>query len=191
VHDFGGLDIQAKVFKNLAPEIRSSTGLPHTIQQLVEAGHYGAKTGKGFHTYTKKKLFSDRRAVDVTVGSWNFIRGVVDVTGAVPGYGNMAYRVVGSYVNSDSFRDNERTKKSAVYPSFTWRITKDTELLAQVASVSNFTPGGFGTGYLAPTFGATATRIVVPANARIQLRRRMPIHVNSSGAAGMGRNNDL
>jgi 3-hydroxybutyryl-CoA dehydrogenase len=191
VHDFGGLDIQAKVFKNLAPEIRSSTGLPHTIQQLVEAGHYGAKTGKGFHTYTKKPLFSDRRAVDVTVGSWNFIRGVVDVTGAVPGYGNMAYRVVGSYVNSDSFRDNERTKKSAVYPSFTWRITKDTELLAQVASVSNFTPGGFGTGYLAPTFGATATRIVVPANARIQLRRWMPIHVNSSGAAGMGRNNDL
>ncbi|MBX7209546.1 MAG: hypothetical protein K1X78_14615 [Verrucomicrobiaceae bacterium] len=56
VHDFGGLDIQAKVFQNLAPEIRSSTELPRTIQQLVEAGHFGAKTGKGFHSYTKKKL---------------------------------------------------------------------------------------------------------------------------------------
>lgn len=56
VNDFGGLDIHAKVFRNLAPEIRSSTGLPETMSKLVAAGHFGAKTGKGFHSYTKKKL---------------------------------------------------------------------------------------------------------------------------------------
>ena len=60
VHDFGGLDIQAKVFANLAPEIRSSTELPRVVQELVAAGHYGAKTGQGFHSYPPKKLAAKR-----------------------------------------------------------------------------------------------------------------------------------
>ncbi len=152
----------------------------------------GASESTGFLNFiTKKPLFTEQRSVDVTMGSWNFVRGVVDVTGAVPGYGNMAYRVVASYLNADTFRDNEHVKKTAVFPSFTWRITKDTELLTQVSSVSNFTPGGFGSAYLAPTFGAGATPIVVPANAKLLLNRWMPININSSGAAGMGRSTDL
>lgn len=64
VHDFGGLDIQARVFCNLAPEIRSSTALPETIKQLVAAGHFGAKTGKGFHSYTPRKLAAKRAQRD-------------------------------------------------------------------------------------------------------------------------------
>jgi outer membrane receptor protein involved in Fe transport len=177
-----------------APAIASDLGNIDRVELIKgpSASIAGASESTGFLNFiTKKPLFTDRRSADVTVGSWNFVRGVVDVTGAVPGYGNMAYRIVGSYVNADSFRDNERTKKTAVYPSFTWRLTKDSELLAQIASVSNFTPGGFGSAYLAPTFGAGATPIVVPANARIRLNRWMPINVNSSGAAGMGRNTDL
>lgn len=64
VHDFGGLDIQAKVFANLAPEIRSRTELPRVVRELVEAGHYGAKTGRGFHRYTPKKLAARRARRD-------------------------------------------------------------------------------------------------------------------------------
>jgi 3-hydroxyacyl-CoA dehydrogenase len=64
VNDFGGLDIQARVFRNLVPEIRSSTELPETIKQLVAAGHFGAKTGKGFHSYTPKKLAAKRSQRD-------------------------------------------------------------------------------------------------------------------------------
>lgn len=60
VHDFGGLDIQARVFRNLAPEIRSSTTLPEITRQLVAAGHFGAKTGQGFHSYTPRKLAAKR-----------------------------------------------------------------------------------------------------------------------------------
>lgn len=177
-----------------APSIASDLGNIDRIELIKgpSASIAGASESTGFLNFiTKKPLFTDQRSADVTVGSWSFLRGVVDFTGAVPGYGNMAYRIVGSYLNSDSFRDNERTKKTAVYPSFTWRLTKDSELLAQIASVSNFTPGGFGSAYLAPTFGAGATPIIVPANAKIQLNRWMPINVNSSGAAGMGRSTDL
>ena len=64
VNDFGGLDIHARLFQNLAPEIRSGTGLPQTISQLVAAGHFGAKTGKGFYSYTPKELAAKRSSRD-------------------------------------------------------------------------------------------------------------------------------
>lgn len=51
ISDFGGLDIWSRVFANLAPLIRSSTDLPQTVKRLVEAGHQGHKTGRGFHLY--------------------------------------------------------------------------------------------------------------------------------------------
>ena len=51
IHDFGGLDIQTLVFRNLAPEIRSDTAIPATVQKIVDAGHLGFKTGSGFYDY--------------------------------------------------------------------------------------------------------------------------------------------
>ena len=51
IHDFGGLDIQTLVFRNLAPEIRSDTEIPATVQKLVDAGKLGFKTGAGFYEY--------------------------------------------------------------------------------------------------------------------------------------------
>lgn len=153
----------------------------------------GASESTGFLNYiTKKPLFTEQRSLDATLGSWNFFRAIADATGPVPGYEqSLAYRIIGLYMNSDSYRDNEHTRKTAVYPSLTWKISPDTQLLVQVSAVNNFTPGGFGTAYLAPTFGATATPIVVPANAKIGLNRWMPINVNSSGIEGMGRDIDL
>jgi outer membrane receptor protein involved in Fe transport len=152
----------------------------------------GASESAGFLNYiTKKPLFEDLRSVSVTMGSWNFLRTVVDVTGPVPGRDNMAFRVIGSHLNSDTFRDNERNRKTAIYPSFFWQINSDLELLVKVESVSNETPGGFGSAYLAPTFGVTANVIPVPANAKIKLGRWMPLNVNSSGMQDMGRKTTL
>jgi len=64
VHDFGGLDIQLRVFGNLAPEICSTTRAPATIRRLVEAGHFGAKTGKGIYEYTPASLAARRTRRD-------------------------------------------------------------------------------------------------------------------------------
>ena len=61
VHDFGGLDIQTTVYRNLAPQIRSDTEVPTLVQALVDQGHLGAKTGKGFHEYPPGRLV-ERRA---------------------------------------------------------------------------------------------------------------------------------
>ncbi len=51
IHDFGGLDIQAAVYRNLCPEIRSDTEIPTVVEQIVSQGHYGFKTGHGFYDY--------------------------------------------------------------------------------------------------------------------------------------------
>ena len=63
IHDFGGLDIQTAVYRNLAPEIASGTEVPKTVQNIVDAGHHGFKTGHGFYEYsleTAEQIRSER-----------------------------------------------------------------------------------------------------------------------------------
>lgn len=61
VHDFGGLDIQTTTYRNLAPHIRGDTRVPALVQTLVEQGHLGAKTGRGFHDYPPGRV-AERQA---------------------------------------------------------------------------------------------------------------------------------
>lgn len=63
IHDFGGLDIQTAVYRNLTPEIASGTTVPATVQKIVDAGHHGFKNGQGFYRYTPESadaIRSDR-----------------------------------------------------------------------------------------------------------------------------------
>jgi 3-hydroxybutyryl-CoA dehydrogenase len=64
VYDFGGLDLQLRVFQNLVPEISSSLRAPGKIRRLVDAGHFGAKTGKGIYDYTPASLAARRSRRD-------------------------------------------------------------------------------------------------------------------------------
>ena len=49
--DFGGVDIWATVYKGLAPDLRRDTEIPKSIQDLVNAGRCGVRTGAGIHDY--------------------------------------------------------------------------------------------------------------------------------------------
>lgn len=63
IHDFGGLDVQTAVFRNLAPEIASGTEVPESVQRTVDGGNYGFKSGRGFYEYppdTAEQLRSER-----------------------------------------------------------------------------------------------------------------------------------
>jgi 3-hydroxybutyryl-CoA dehydrogenase len=64
VYDFGGLDIQLRVFDSLVREISSGTRAPGKIRRLVDAGHFGAKTGKGIYDYTPASIATGRSRRD-------------------------------------------------------------------------------------------------------------------------------
>jgi 3-hydroxybutyryl-CoA dehydrogenase len=64
VHDFGGLDIQSTVYRNLAPKIRSDAEVPTLVRRLVEQGHLGAKTGRGFQDYPPERIAQRRQRRD-------------------------------------------------------------------------------------------------------------------------------
>ncbi len=49
--DFAGWDITSRVYSNLAPHLRADTELPDTVKELIEAGHFGVKSGRGVFTY--------------------------------------------------------------------------------------------------------------------------------------------
>ena len=52
--DLGGLDAFLDMATRLLPEISNSTTPPKNMQQLVEAGHVGIRSGKGFYDYEVK-----------------------------------------------------------------------------------------------------------------------------------------
>jgi 3-hydroxybutyryl-CoA dehydrogenase len=53
--DFGGVDIWAKVFKNLGPDIRSDTSVPEIIEERIREGHIGSNVGSGIFNYDAKE----------------------------------------------------------------------------------------------------------------------------------------
>lgn len=51
VCDFGGINIWATIYKELAPDLRHDAKLPEIIQKLVDTGRVGASVGGGIHDY--------------------------------------------------------------------------------------------------------------------------------------------
>ena len=49
--DLGGLEIWSRVLENLLPDIQHSTKPPKVLKRLVDEGHKGIKSGKGFYDY--------------------------------------------------------------------------------------------------------------------------------------------
>lgn len=56
VSDFAGLDVWRSIMDVLGPDISAAPRMPARIQRMVQQGHYGAKTGRGFYRYTPKHL---------------------------------------------------------------------------------------------------------------------------------------
>ncbi|MCP4171776.1 MAG: 3-hydroxyacyl-CoA dehydrogenase family protein [Fuerstiella sp.] len=51
VCDFGGIDIWSTVYKRLVPELRNDSSVPDSIQQLLNEGSLGPRSGRGIYEY--------------------------------------------------------------------------------------------------------------------------------------------
>ena len=106
---------------------------------------------------TKKPRFDWGGEVSMNMGSYAFYKPVVDIYG--PLSQNLAFRMVGTYEQENSFRDVVHTKRKYINPSLLYKIGKKTTILLQGDYLdANFTPDN-GIGVLNQNMDA-----VIPAS---------------------------
>jgi iron complex outermembrane receptor protein len=93
---------------------------------------------------TKTPQFKKGGEIALQMGSYSFYKPSVDFYGALTKF--VAYRFVGTYENSESFRNNVTRERIYVNPSVLFKANKKTEIILQGDYLKdNWTPD-FGTG---------------------------------------------
>lgn len=136
---------------------------------------------------TKRPLFQPANSISASIGSYGFYRATLDTTGPIPHHDNMAFRLIASATEGDTYRDNDHNGKAVVYPSFQWNITEKSQLLVEVELLNADYPPGFGAVYLAPVDAGAPFSTVLPAGVtpKVQTRQWAPLSTNTSGEPGM------
>ncbi|WP_414623922.1 TonB-dependent siderophore receptor [Calothrix sp. CCY 0018] len=124
-------------FENLRNGFRSQGGFPRDLANIdrveVLKGPAAALYGGGFQSgvvniLTKKPLEEPSYEVKATVGSFDFYRGEVDLTGPLVENQSLLYRLNVAYQDQGSFRDFLNYKNFFIAPSLTWNIGPRTTL---------------------------------------------------------------
>jgi|GEM_PF-800643 len=97
---------------------------------------YGQGEPGGVINYiTKKPLFTRYNSIEALVGSYDYYRGGLDLTGPFTDY--LAYRMVTSYEDSGSHRDHTERARLLLAPSISWRPTDRTTITGQFEYISD------------------------------------------------------
>jgi iron complex outermembrane receptor protein len=106
---------------------------------------YGGVTGGAVvNMVTKKPKFNWGGEVSMRAGSNNLYKPTVDVYGPISK--KLAFRVIGTYENAQSFRDVVKSTRLYINPSLLYKISDKTELIVQGDYLkSDYTPD-FGVG---------------------------------------------
>ncbi|HJU04235.1 MAG TPA: TonB-dependent siderophore receptor [Nitrospiraceae bacterium] len=90
---------------------------------------YGRSQPGGIINILTKQPQADRYAsIDQIIGSYNYYRTMVDVTGPLDEGKKLLFRVTGAYENTESFRDFMRGQRYFVAPVFTWNVSNQTTI---------------------------------------------------------------
>ncbi|HLF50916.1 TonB-dependent siderophore receptor [Flavobacterium sp.] len=93
---------------------------------------------------TKTPSFKKGGEINMQIGSYSFYKPSIDIYGPLNDI--IAYRFVGTYENSESFRDNVTKERFYVNPSVLFKASDKTEIVLQGDYLKdNWTPD-FGTG---------------------------------------------
>ncbi|WP_162426862.1 TonB-dependent receptor [Pontibacter pudoricolor] len=108
---------------------------------------YGnVSSGAVINMVTKQPKFNYGGEVSMRVGSYNLYKPVADVYGPITK--NLAFRVVGTYENAESYRTSVQSERFYVNPSLLYKLGAKTEILVQGDYMTHdFTPD-FGIGTL-------------------------------------------
>jgi iron complex outermembrane receptor protein len=93
---------------------------------------------------TKTPLFKNGGEIGMQAGSYSFYKPSIDIYG--PFNKTIAYRIVGSYENSESFRDVVKKERYYFNPSLLFKVSNKTEILLQGDYLHDDWTPDFGTG---------------------------------------------
>lgn len=93
---------------------------------------------------TKTPLFKQGGEIAMQAGSYSFYKPSIDIYGPINKV--VAYRFVGSYENSESFRNEVTKERYYINPSFTFKVSNKTEILLQGDYLHDDWTPDFGTG---------------------------------------------
>ncbi|SLM48598.1 putative Ferric iron uptake protein [Nitrospira japonica] len=90
---------------------------------------YGRSEPGGIINILTKQPQAERYAsIDQIIGSFNFYRTMVDVTGPMNESKTLLFRVNGAYENRESFRDFVEGQRYFIAPVFTWKASNKTTI---------------------------------------------------------------
>ncbi|MDZ7876214.1 MAG: TonB-dependent receptor [Saprospiraceae bacterium] len=123
------------VFKNGA--VSNTSGFPDAstlesveVMKGSSALLYGNVSGGVIiNMVTKKPRFDWGGQVSMLLGSYNQYKPTVDVYGPISK--KLAFRVIGTYENAESFRDIVKTDRTYITPSLLYKISDKTDILLQ------------------------------------------------------------
>ncbi len=93
---------------------------------------------------TKTPSFKKGGEIGMQAGSYNFYKPSLDIYG--PLNQSIAYRFVGTYENSESFRDVVKKERYYVNPSFLFKLSEKAEIILQGDYLNDDWTPDFGTG---------------------------------------------
>lgn len=95
---------------------------------------YGGRFSLGglTNTVTKKPLEEPYYNIGATIGSYDFYRPTLDISGPLTSDRSLLYRLNLAYQNSGSFRDFNENESFFVAPAITWRISPRTSLTVEL-----------------------------------------------------------
>ena len=141
---------------------------------------------------TKTPSFKKGLEISMQAGSYNFYKPSIDFYG--PLSRSIAYRFIGTYENSESFRDVVKKERYYLNPSFLFKVNNKTEIIVQGDYLNDDWTPDFGTGsigrdiidlprntYLGAKWSHGNTKqATVSALANYQINAKWKLNLNSS-----------
>lgn len=136
---FRGLSLAYQSLRNGFRDIGSHAGQDIANVERVEVFKgpasvlYGGRFSLGglVNTVTKQPSANPQYELKATVGSYNFYRPTIDLTGSLVEDGSLLYRLNLAYQNAGSFRDFGRNEIFFAAPVLTWKMGERTNLTVE------------------------------------------------------------
>lgn len=116
----------------------------------------GVSSGAVVNLVTKKPKFEFGGEVSLRTGSYDMYKPIVDLYGPISK--DLAFRVVSTYENAGSFRNNVSSDKIYVNPSFLYKLGAKTDILVQADYLKYDNTPDFGVGTLGGKIPTTINR---------------------------------